>query len=280
MDYEECIKTKGHAIMVSNISDWENNSLTAAKYNSLLYCIKGSANIEVNLKEFMLVSDSYVVIPGDSLVKCISKTEDFEAIKLLNTTEVMMSVSIGMNMDTMQNIFVNPYNRVLYEREAKIMKNLFTALELYAEMPNFAHHADFAFGLIRNLFIMIADIGMSAKKDNMQSVVFTTADSYFINFIKLLHKHCCQQHDVAFYADKLSITPKYLNEIARKTANYTAKDIISKFLVARIKRELIISGNSVQRIAYDFNFCDQSSLGKFFKKATGMSPVAFRRSRQ
>ena len=63
--------------------------------------------------------------------------------------------------------------------------------------------------------------------------------------------------------------------------SYTViKDIISKFLVARIKRELIISGNSVQRIAYDFNFCDQSSLGKFFKKATGMSPVAFRRSRQ
>ena len=77
MDYEECIKTKGYAIMISNISDWENNSLTAAKYNSLLYCIKGSANIEVNLKEFMLMPDSYVVIPGDSLVKCISKTEDF-----------------------------------------------------------------------------------------------------------------------------------------------------------------------------------------------------------
>ena len=45
--------------------------------------------------------------------------------------------------------------------------------------------------------------------------------------------------------------------------------------MARIKRELLISGNSVQRIAYDFNFCDQSSLGKFFKKETGMSPNTF-----
>jgi AraC-like DNA-binding protein len=92
----------------------------------------------------------------------------------------------------------------------------------------------------------------------------------------LLSEHCKTQHNVAFYADKLCITPKYLNEICRKKANKTAKDVITKAVIARIKNSLIISGTSVQRIAYEFNFCDQSSFGKYFKKAVGMAPLAFR----
>lgn len=278
MAYDELLTKKGYVITNSDISDWEKDNFTATKDGSFLFCIAGSANVVINLMEYTLSPNSYMAIPGDSIVKLVSKTDDFEVMRLVYAPDTILSATTGINMDTMQNIFTHPCNTVKDERSVPIIKNLLNTLKVYAEMPNYPHHTDFTFGIIRILFVTIADVNAMANKDNSQSVVFTTTDSYFINFIKLLNKHCCQQHDVAFYADKLSITPKYLNEIARKTANLTAKDIISKFIVARIKRELLISGNSVQRIAYDFNFCDQSSLGKFFKKATGMSPVAFRRS--
>ena len=278
MTHEETLKEKGYAITESDISDWEKDAFTAINYHTFIYCIAGSASLEINMIEYTLRPNSYVSIPDDSLVKVISRSDDFNSICLTYTKDAGLTASVGLNIDTMQNIFLNPCNHLTNASEIAMFMNMLGTLREYSCMPNFLHHSDFAYGQIRCLFLAIAEIGAISRNAATQSAVFTSADSYFINFIKLLNKHCCQQHDVAFYADKLSITPKYLNEIARKTANRTAKDIISKFIVARIKRELLLSGNSVQRIAYDFNFCDQSSLGKFFKKATGMSPVAFRHS--
>lgn len=278
MTHEETLKEKGYAITESDISDWEKDAFTAINYHTFIYCIAGSASLEINMIEYTLRPNSYVSIPDDSLVKVISRSDDFNSICLTYTKDAGLTASVGLNIDTMQNIFLNPCNHLTNASEIAMFMNMLGTLREYSCMPNFMHHSDFAYAQIRCLFLAIAEIGAISRNAATQSAVFTSADSYFLNFIKLLNKHCCQQHDVAFYADKLSITPKYLNEIARKTANRTAKDIISKFIVARIKRELILSGNSVQRIAYDFNFCDQSSLGKFFKKATGMSPVAFRHS--
>ena len=280
MTYEDTLKEKGYVITESNISDWDKDTFTAINHSTFIYCIAGSVTIEINMIEYTLRTNSYVSIPDDSIVKVISRSDDFNSLRLAYTKDAGLTASIGMNIDTMQNIFLNPCNHLTNATEIALFMNMLGSLLEYSRMPNFLHHSDFAYGQIRCLFLAIAEIGALSRNAASQSTVFTSADSYFINFIKLLNKHCRQQHDVAFYADKLSITPKYLNEIARKTANRTAKDIISKFIVARIKRELLISGNSVQRIAYDFNFCDQSSLGKFFKKATGMSPVAFRHSHQ
>ena len=278
MTYKEDLKEKGFSISESNINDLEKDTFTAINGSTFLFCTHGMASLEVNMMFYTMRPNSFISIPHDSLVKVTARSDDFSCIRLVYCKEIGLSASVGLNMDTMQHIFLNPFIQLSCSSTTALLLNLLGVLSNYYSLSNFAHHSEFVTGIIRNLFIAVADISASMRSDALQSSVFTSADSYFINFIKLLNEHCCQQHDVAFYADKLNITPKYLNEIARKTANRTAKDIISKFIVARIKRELLISGNSVQRIAYDFNFCDQSSLGKFFKKATGMSPVAFRHS--
>lgn len=280
MTYKEALKEKGFYVSESDINDLGKDTFTAIEGSTFLFCTQGMSTLEVNMMEYTLRTNCYITIPDDSLVKVTARSDDFSCIRLVYSKEIGLSASVGMNMDTMQRIFLHPFIQLTDSTIISMFVHLLGILSDYNKMPNFTHHSDFVTGIIRNLFLAVADVSAAMRSEAPQSSVFTTADSYFINFIKLLNEHCCQQHDVAFYADKLNITPKYLNEIARKTANRTAKDIISKFIVARIKRELLISGNSVQRIAYDFNFCDQSSLGKFFKKATGMSPVAFRRSHQ
>ena len=177
-------------------------------------------------------------------------------------------------------IYRNPSFTITDSGELELMRNILANLRIFAQLPPSAHKKDFVYGTIHCLFIIIYDIRLrltlSAPPHN---ATYTSADNYFRQFLALIKENCRTHHDVAFYADKLHITPKYLNEISRRKARFTAKEIITQFIVTLIKRELLISGNSVQRIAYDYNFCDQSSLGKFFKKATGMSPIAYRRSR-
>lgn len=278
MTIEESIKENGYAIVRSNLDEWKKDTFTAVRVSTVLFCLSGSMIFELNMIEYTVSKNSYISIPNDSLVKVISASEDYSDIQLQFSDDTALTATIGLNFDTMHKIYAFPYNKINDEREFEILMHMLSTLEVYATIPHYAHHTDFAYGLVRCIFIGLADISTTETQTKAQSTVYTSSDTYFMNFVIMLNKHCRQQHDVAFYADKLNITPKYLNEIARKKVNYTAKDIITKFVIAQLKRELMISGNSVQRIAYDFNFCDQSSLGKFFKKATGMSPVAFRRN--
>ena len=46
------------------------------------------------------------------------------------------------------------------------------------------------------------------------------------------------------------------------------------------KRQLVNAGTGIAGIGYDLGFTDNSYFTKFFKKYTGMTPEAFRRSLQ
>ena len=62
--------------------------------------------------------------------------------------------------------------------------------------------------------------------------------------------------------------------------SYGDKEIISTFLISKIKQEMIMSGKTIKDIAYEYGFADQSSMGKFFYKMTGMSPRDFKKSQE
>ena len=102
----------------------------------------------------------------------------------------------------------------------------------------------------------------------------------FHRFITLVKEHCIREHEVAFYADKLCISTRYLSAIVRNTTQETAKTFIDRAVVLEIKHLLQSTDLSILEIAYRLHFPDQSYLGRYFKKHTGQSPSAFRKSRK
>ena len=90
MAYDELLTKKGYVITNSDISDWEKDNFTATKDGSFLFCIAGSANVVINLMEYTLSPNSYMAIPGDSIVKLVSKTDDFEVIRLVYAPDTIL----------------------------------------------------------------------------------------------------------------------------------------------------------------------------------------------
>ena len=96
-------------------------------------------------------------------------------------------------------------------------------------------------------------------------------------FMQLVRDHGAQEHQVAFYSEKLCITPRYLHQITvRYMGGRSPKQLIDEQLVAEIKVLLSEPDLSVTEIAERLHFTDQSCLTRFFKKNTGMSPRDFR----
>lgn len=92
-------------------------------------------------------------------------------------------------------------------------------------------------------------------------------------FMQLVRDHGAQEHQVAFYSEKLCITPRYLHQITvRYMGGRSPKQLIDEQLVAEIKVLLSEPDLSVTEIAERLHFTDQSCLTRFFKKHTGLSP--------
>lgn len=99
-------------------------------------------------------------------------------------------------------------------------------------------------------------------------------------FVTLVKEHCIREREVSFYADKLCISTRYLSAIIRNTTQETVKTLIDHAVVLEIKHLLQSTDLSILEIAYRLHFPDQSYLGRYFKKHTGQSPSAFRKSRK
>ncbi len=95
-------------------------------------------------------------------------------------------------------------------------------------------------------------------------------------FIALLSRHYARHHDVAYYADRLSITPNYLNIINRRYFRTTAKEQINIQLGLVMKNLLHTTDLTVKEISERLHFDDPSYLCRMFKKQMGMTPLQYR----
>lgn len=109
---------------------------------------------------------------------------------------------------------------------------------------------------------------------------FTTTQLIAHKFMSMVRKEAARQHQVGYYADKLNISQRYLNKIVwRHTKGRTPKKIIDSHLTAEIKVKLMDASHSITQVALMFNFPDQSTLSRFFRRHTGLSPHQYRTSR-
>ncbi|MCC8143115.1 MAG: helix-turn-helix domain-containing protein [Tannerellaceae bacterium] len=101
-------------------------------------------------------------------------------------------------------------------------------------------------------------------------------EQLFKNFIVLLERHFKEQHTNEFYADKLCLTPKYMSMVIKENSGRTATEWINNRIILEAKTLLYSTSMTIQQISDELSFSSQSSFGKYFKRAVGVSPKEFR----
>lgn len=111
-----------------------------------------------------------------------------------------------------------------------------------------------------------------SRSMNLQS----RSSQLYDDFLEIVRSHCRTNRDVAFYADCLNVSARYLAQVTHRICGLTPKRIIDQNIIDSIRRELSTTRRNIQEIAYDMGFATQAQFSKFFKKETGISPSAFR----
>lgn len=98
-----------------------------------------------------------------------------------------------------------------------------------------------------------------------------------IQYISLIDKFYKSEKSMSFYADKLNVTPNYLNILCKKSLGQTAYSLIKSRISLESSRLLSISSISVKELAFELGFRDPANFSKFFREETGLSPSDFRK---
>lgn len=96
-------------------------------------------------------------------------------------------------------------------------------------------------------------------------------------FKQLIEEKCTENIGVKEYADLLKVTANHLSETVKEFTGRTPTDFINDRMTLEIKRLLTHTQLTVQEIAFQLNFSDQSYFSKYFKKTSGYSPSEYRK---
>lgn len=97
-----------------------------------------------------------------------------------------------------------------------------------------------------------------------------------MRFMDLLEENYRQEHSVAFYAEQLHMTPKYLSASVKTALGKPAIDCIADRLLMQSQKMLSQPDMTISEICYALGFQTPSAFGKFFRTHTGIGPRAWR----
>jgi hydroxymethylpyrimidine/phosphomethylpyrimidine kinase len=81
---------------------------------------------------------------------------------------------------------------------------------------------------------------------------------------------------VAFYAEQLNVSARYLGQVTRRIAERSPKAIIDERITNEITLWLTKTNKPLKEIALQLGFSSQAHLSRFFKKQKGLSPSEYK----
>lgn len=253
----------------------ENELFKKSKNGFICYCQRGEIEMLVNLNPVTVGSDSQLILLPNSIVR----TKKVSSNILLNIIEINESlfrdVSAHISPLFFRMLRTIPCIKLSPESKKAVNSFILLAKGIYKDTDN----------LYRQQIIRSAlNAYMLYTYDRYQRFYYTddmniesTRSKIFDSFIDILHHNCNTQREVTFYADKLCISTKYLTDICHKVTGVSAKKIIDNFAILQIKILLHNPQLTMQDIAHQMDFPDQSYLGRYFKRFEGISPSSFRK---
>lgn len=245
---------------------------------AILFCRRGSATVTVDQLRDRVTRDTLLLLLPGSILHLNERTDDFRVRFCAFSLELFSEAAYRLDPSFFHILHEHAIIR-LPDRIIEGVRNWFQmASYTYRDRGNIFRNTIIR-NRLQNVLLEAFDKTQRFAPDVHSQTGTTRQADLFQRFVALVHEHCTEQREVAFYADRLCISTRYLSTIIRSVAHSMAKEFIDRSVVLEIKMLLGSTELSVQEIAYRLHFPDQSYLGRFFKKHTGVSPTEFRNAK-
>ena len=235
---------------------------------------EGNATIEIDFKPYRLQHGNLMLFTPGTHVQYAERSDDFSISIVSFTAEISEEVTV--NFEPTFFCFQKEYPVAeINEDDVVFIRHQIHGIRHVLQRSNGEHKTEIMKNMIFCFYMEMYDrTKVNFSKRSADSV--SSQEYFFMKFLSLVHKHADTERDLPFYADKLCISTRYLSAIVRNQTGRTAKDFIDAHCLQVIKKRLRTTQDSLQSIAIQMKFPDQSFFSRYFKKQTGMTPKEYR----
>ncbi|MBR4844447.1 MAG: AraC family transcriptional regulator [Alistipes sp.] len=236
----------------------------------IVICTSGSCSVRVNLVEYHVESPRLLNLMPGQIVEALSCSDDFVGYAIALSKRFIDMI----NLPGWQHQYIDMYNNpITYIDSDRLMAvRIFYAM-LYRAAANDKN--PFRLQVIENL-IRVFYYGGISSFENKEPSQNKYKNSVVAKFLELVQTHYREQRLISFYAGELCITPKYLSKLVKEHTGRSAGEWIESHVILEARAMLQSSDMTIQQIATYLHFPNQSFFGKYFKRATGISPKSYR----
>ena len=240
------------------------------------YCIqfilKGELRVFINNRSYCIKANEGCLLTPDFLLR---KPDDMdnsvEMRGLAISRKFMQEVNPQFPLALISQVYVHPVWQMSEQKMQRSMHYLDLLREVIEDKDRTA-----AIHLVRSFLHYLAGENLSRWNDKPM----TRNEEITGRFMHLVDANCEQHHDLDWYAGEMCLSTRYVANTVKETLGMTASACIEQALMQRAKTLLYTTTKSIQEIADELGFQNQSHFGTFFKRHTGLSPAAFRKKKE
>lgn len=248
----------------------------AEAYVAIL-CLEGRASCTMEGVEYQIGKNDLILAHPNQFVQNVMVSYDFKCHGLLMSPSYFENVFLlgGNIWEASMLVREHPLLH-LDEQKVAEMQLDFDVLKRKLSATHLPHYEQIVKLMLQSFVFEFYDSLSPMFQQQAPSRDYSSAEVIFKRFLSLASTESPRRREVAYYANKLCITPKYLSSVCKKQADKTASEIINGITVNYIKNMLLSSDKTIKEIANDTGFDNLSFFGKYVKRELGVSPRIFR----
>lgn len=238
----------------------------------VLHVLKGTARIRCNFEVIEEQADSVVLFnPGD-IIKVEQRSSDFEVEILAFSSFIQLAA-----LNQLENVNVSALRRNMILDTPETASAASGMVRVLRPAIDACTVRELFFISVMQLraFYMLYQVML--RRNQIEVDAFKSrGDELFFKFRQLLGEHYRESRSVAFYADKLCITTRYLTNVVQARYGKSPKEAIDTYTVMQIRLDLLQTDITLTELAYKYRFSSPSFFSDYFHRNAGCSPQEYR----
>lgn len=257
-------------VQLNTLNDYDFSQPHRHNYYEVFFFTKGGGWHFIDFVKHPVADNSvHIVYPGQ--VHVLSREKDSYGA-VVHFSRDVYGAAAGDSSQLPLIQFLNSNTFLHAENTAEEQAKLNSVLEhLKAEYLSAKPEAEILKSYLHILLIKcirLFDKKHPGWQDNVTGI--------YNDFRELAEANFLTQKQPGYYAERLKVSERKLNELCKKATGLTVGDYVNNRVILEAKRLLCNSPLTAKEVAFYLGFNDPSYFNRFFKLKTGMTALEFR----
>ena len=272
---QRAIYHNGELAIIDNLHEIVCEDVFNENIHIFILCLKGKASVYMNEQTYTIQENDLFVCLPDIILENAMLSMDFKCYCLCMSSNYVQRVAPITNKIWNYKMFFKKTPLLsLKPDEASLFCQYYELIRSKLTTSSNVHLSEVINALLLAFIYEFQDAMNHFIQTSSDSS--TSGENLFKSFIDLLTSSYPKKRSVAYYAERLHVTPKYLSSVCKEISGQSTSKLIDQYVTKDIEYLMKRTQKTIKEITNELDFPDISFFGKYVRKHFGMSPRALK----